>query len=116
MSRQRLSAYRIMWVFVSFDLPTYTRAERKAAYLFRKELLKDGFTMFQFSSYIRHCPSAEHAAVHVRRVKALLPDNGDVMIMTITDRQFKMIEHYSSRGQDLSDAEYHTLDLFDTDD
>ena len=35
-----------MWVFVSFDLPTYTAEERKNAARFRKELIKDGFRMF----------------------------------------------------------------------
>ena len=48
-----------MWVFVFFDLPTSTPKERKAATSFRQELLKDGFTMFQYSLYMRHCASME---------------------------------------------------------
>ena len=36
-----------MWVLVFFDLPTETRKDRKNATLFRKRILKDGFTMFQ---------------------------------------------------------------------
>ena len=39
MKRERLNAYRIMWVFVSFDLPTYTAEERKNAARVRKELI-----------------------------------------------------------------------------
>lgn len=96
MKTTRLSEYRIMWIFVLFDLPTYTATERKAAAGFRKELLKDGFTMFQYSVYIRHCPSAENAAVHIRRVKDMLPEEGEVVIMQITDKQFGMIEHFTS--------------------
>ena len=46
-----LNAYRIMWVLVFFDLPTETKKQRKAAAGFRKDLLKDGFTMFQYSIY-----------------------------------------------------------------
>ena len=53
----RFSEYRIMWILVFFDLPTDTKRERKAAGDFRKQLLKDGFTMFQFSIYVRHCVS-----------------------------------------------------------
>ena len=45
---------------VFFDLPTDTKKEQKAAMLFRQNLLKDGFTMFQFSIYIRHCGSKEN--------------------------------------------------------
>ena len=60
----RLNAYRIMWTLVMYDLPTETKKERKAAANFRKELLKDGFSMFQFSMYVRHSPSSENAFVH----------------------------------------------------
>ena len=77
---------------VLFDLPTETRKERKVATDFRKSLLKAGYTMFQFSIYIRFCPSRENAAMHVNRVKKGLPKNGKVGIMTITDKQFKMME------------------------
>ena len=102
-----------MWVFVSFDLPTYTAEERKNAARFRKELIKDGFRMFQYSSYVRHCPSRDNAAVHVRRVKAILPEEGNIMIMTITDKQFSMIEYFSSAPVHHEDCEYSTLSLFD---
>ena len=54
-----------MWVLVLFDLPTETKKEKKAYADFRKNLQKDGFTMFQFSIYVRHCGSSENAAVHI---------------------------------------------------
>ena len=53
----RFSEYRIMWVLVLFDLPTETKKEKKAYSDFRKNLQRDGFTMFQFSIYVRHCAS-----------------------------------------------------------
>ena len=48
MSFSRYNAYRIMWVLVLFDLPTETKKQRSQANRFRKELIDDGFTMFQF--------------------------------------------------------------------
>jgi CRISPR-associated protein Cas2 len=45
----RLNQYRIMWVFVFWDLPTETTAEKKIAQAFRKKIMADGFTMLQFS-------------------------------------------------------------------
>ena len=48
----RFSEYRIMWVLVLFDLPTDTKKERKAYATFRKRIMADGFTMFQFSIYL----------------------------------------------------------------
>ena len=59
MSEVRLNAYRIMWLFVFFDLPTNTKTERRHAVQFRKALEKDGFTMMQYSVYVRHCASKE---------------------------------------------------------
>jgi CRISPR-associated protein Cas2 len=88
----RLNAYRIMWVLVFYDLPTETAAERKTAARFRKKIMEDGFAMFQFSLYLRHCASMENAQVHVQRVKKILPEKGKVGIMTITDKQFGNME------------------------
>ncbi|MBL4593631.1 MAG: CRISPR-associated endonuclease Cas2 [Flavobacteriales bacterium] len=83
-----------MWLFVLFDLPTNTKKERKEAARFRKNLLKDGFTMMQYSVYTRHCASRESAEVHVKRIKLLLPDAGQVSIAQITDKQYGSIINY----------------------
>ncbi len=88
----RFSQYRIMWIFVFFDLPTETPEERKAHAGFRKSLLKDGFTMMQYSVYMRHCSSDENAKVHEERVKKWLPEKGHVAMMKVTDRQFGMMQ------------------------
>ena len=101
MKTDRLNAYRIMWVLVFFDLPTETAGERKIAAKFRKNIMKDGFQMFQFSIYIRHCASAENAQVHIKRTKAMLPEKGHVGILCITDKQFGDIEiFYGKKLQD----------------
>ena len=89
---ERLNAYRIMWVLVHFDLPTDTKKDRKNYALFRKKIMANGFSMFQFSMYIRHCSSRENADVHIKRVKKILPEKGHVGIMCITDKQFGMME------------------------
>jgi CRISPR-associated protein Cas2 len=81
-----------MWVLVFFDLPTETPKERKIYSLFRKNIMKDGFQMFQFSIYLRHCSSRENADVHIKRVKKILPEKGHVGIMCVTDKQFGMME------------------------
>jgi CRISPR-associated protein Cas2 len=93
----RLNEYRILWIFVLFDLPTDTKKDKKAHAQFRKDLLKDGFGMFQFSIYVRHCSSRENADVHIKRVKGFLPEKGEVVILFITDKQFGMMELYQAR-------------------
>lgn len=77
-----------MWLYVFFDLPTNTKAQRKTHAAFRKFLLKDGFNMVQFSVYNRHCPSTEVAEMHIRRIEANLPPEGKVMILKVTDKQY----------------------------
>jgi|ERR1035437_10057984 CRISPR-associated protein Cas2 len=88
----RLNEYRILWILVFFDLPTETPKERKVAARFRKKIMEDGFTMFQFSIYIRHCSSRENMEVHIKRVKTLLPEKGHVGMLTVTDKQFGSME------------------------
>ena len=99
---ERFSEYRVMWVLVLFDLPTETKKDRKAYADFRKKLQRDGFTMFQFSIYVRHCASIENAAVHIKRVKSFLPEFGKVGVMCITDKQFGQIElFYGKKPQEV---------------
>lgn len=109
---ERFSEYQIMWIFVFFDLPTETKSERKKYAEFRKQLLRDGFTMFQFSIYLRHCPSRENADVHIKRVKNSLPKDGYVGILTITDKQFGQMELFRGCQRMKHDAPTQQLELF----
>ena len=108
----RFSEYRIMWVLVFFDLPTETKKDRKEAALFRKNLMQDGFTMFQFSIYIRHCPSMDNALVHIQRVKSILPKYGNVGILSVTDKQFAAIQLFICKKEEKINQPYQQLELF----
>ena len=109
---ERINQYRSMWVLVLFDLPTETKAERRIAGKFRKDLLKDGFNMFQFSIYFRFCPSKENADVHIKRAKLALPKKGKVGILAITDRQFGLMEIFHGRKEIPVDKPNQQLELF----
>lgn len=101
-----------MWVLVFFDLPVVTKKERKIATRFRKDIMGDGFTMFQFSIYLRHCPSRENADVHIKRVKKILPEQGHVGILTITDKQFGMMEIFFGKKEKPPPGTPQQLELF----
>jgi CRISPR-associated protein Cas2 len=108
----RFSEYRIMWILVFFDLPTETKKDKKAYALFWKNLKRDGFTMFQFSIYLRHCASIENAEVHMKRVRSFLPECGKVGILCITDKQFSNMElFYGQKTQEPKSAGQQ-LELF----
>ena len=89
-----------MWLMTMFDLPTDTKAARRAYSDFRKALLQDGFSMLQFSVYARHCPSEENAAVHESRVSMCLPPDGEVRLLLVTDKQYERMKvfHGKTRG------------------
>ena len=108
----RFNKYRVLWVLVFFDLPTATKKERKIYTKFRKDLLRDGFAMFQFSIYLRHCSSRENADVHIKRVKKSLPAKGHIGIMTVTDKQFGMMELFYGKEEKEKPSTPQQLELF----
>ncbi|GFZ91043.1 CRISPR-associated endoribonuclease Cas2 [Aquaticitalea lipolytica] len=101
-----------MWVLVFFDLPTETATDRQRATKFRKNLLDDGFTMFQFSIYMRFCASSENAEVHAKRVKKSLPEYGKVGVMQITDKQFGMMQLFYGQKPAELETPSQQLELF----
>ena len=112
MEHTRLNAYKIMWLFVFFDLPVTTKKERKLAATFRKKLIQDGFTMMQWSVYTRHCASSESADVHESRIKSFVPEKGQVTIMRITDKQYgNIVNMWGKKKQEMEDAPQQ-LELF----
>ena len=46
----------------------------------------------QYSVYARHCPSKENAEVHLARIERNLPPDGEVRVITITDKQFERMQ------------------------
>jgi len=98
-NRPVLSGYRSMWLFAMFDLPVTNKVLRKRYARFRKDLLGEGFTMLQYSVYARHCPSEESAATIRARVRSRLPDEGQVRVMGVTDRQFGKMEVYFGKSR-----------------
>lgn len=82
------SKYRMAWVLVFFDLPVGTPEERKAAANFRKDLVRDGYIMVQYSVYARPCGSADRVETQVRRLKPKIPPKGEVRSLIISDAQW----------------------------
>lgn len=107
-----ISGYRCMWILAMFDLPTDTKRARRDYTQFRKGLLSDGFTMLQYSVYARHCPSKENAQVHVGRIEASLPPDGEVRVLTITDKQFERMLIFLGKVRKPPAAPPQQLELF----
>ena len=94
-----LSRYRIMWLFVMFDLPVVTTTQRREYAQFRKKLQSKGFTMLQYSVYAKHLPTEDAAEPLKANVKAALPPKGQVRVMAVTDHQFGKMEVYFGKNR-----------------
>jgi CRISPR-associated protein Cas2 len=79
---------RFVWLFVFFDLPVGTKAERRDATRFRNFLKDDGYMMLQLSVYARVCRGEDGALKHIARVTRNLPGRGSVRALQVTDRQY----------------------------
>lgn len=78
-----------MWTLVLFDLPTATGSLRRMYAKFRKNLLRMGFEMFQKSVYLRWEGSDDAAETLKHRVMTVLPADGQVTILSLTQRTWQ---------------------------
>lgn len=80
--------YNIMKLLCMFDLPVETDEEKKAYRDFRKQLIKAGFVMMQYSVYVRTCPSREYTQRMENRIRKIVPSKGNVRLLTVTEKQY----------------------------
>lgn len=101
-----------MWLFAMFDLPVDEPALRKEYTQFRKTLLKEGFTMLQYSVYVHYVASEEAERVYRSRVRDALPNHGQVRVVALTDRQFEKMEVYVGKKRERAEDPPHQMMLF----
>ena len=80
--------YKIMRVLCMFDLPVELPEEKRAYREFRKNLIKEGFVMLQYSVYMRTCPSREYGIRLESRIRKFAPKKGNIRLITITEKQY----------------------------
>lgn len=80
---------RFVRVMIMFDLPVETKTQRRTYSKFRKELIRQGFLMMQYSIYVKSCLNKEAAEGTVNLVKRFLPRDGHVRSIIITEKQFE---------------------------
>lgn len=101
---------RPMWLFCFFDLPVKSKEEKKCAARFRKKLLKDGYFMMQFSVYARPCIDFDRLKKHQKRLKTMIPPQGSVRSLAVTDLQFGKMEELINTAKLKKEKEYMNTD------
>lgn len=83
---------RFMRLMVFFDLPTVTKADKRAYTLFHRFLVKDGYDMLQWSVYARIANGMDDVTKHQQRLEANLPKQGSVRCMKVSEKQYAAME------------------------
>ena len=81
-------SYKIMRLFLLFDMPVLTDDEKREYRHFREAVMDDGFMMLQYSVYVRYCQNDSDAEKHVGRVKKMKPKYGNIRILKVTENQY----------------------------
>ena len=81
-----------LYIIIMFDLPTTSKKDLKKYTKFRKLMLNDGFTMIQYSIYMRICKSNYSANAHIKYIKKIIPIKGEVRILKLTDKVYNSME------------------------
>lgn len=71
-----------------FDLPVETDEERRAYRAFRKNLMKEGFIMIQYSVYVRTCPNRDFSKSMEKKIRSFAPSEGNVRLISVTEKQY----------------------------
>ena len=81
-----------MRVIVFFDLPTISDIDKMNYRKFRKFLIKSGFLMMQESVYSKLALNTTQVIKVTSEIKKNCPSEGNVQILTVTEKQFNKIE------------------------
>jgi CRISPR-associated protein Cas2 len=104
--------YRSMWVQVLFDLPVVRKVDRIAATQFRNNLLDLGFSMLQFSVYLKFCPTKDQVDTITKKIELSLPEYGKVHIICFTDKQYETVVTFKGRSKKKSAKNPDQFTLF----
>lgn len=95
-----------------FDLPVGDSKARKRYAQFRNVLIRQGFSMLQYSVYARYCASEELSNQYRAQIRAALPPKGYVRLLAVTDRQFGKMESFIGKTTEPTEKPPSQLTLF----
>lgn len=80
--------YSIMRIIVMYDI-TIDDASDSLAYLnFRKQLLKNGYIMMQYSIYSKCINTKTKLPLEIKKISKKVPTKSKIRILTVTEKQY----------------------------
>ncbi|WP_124975589.1 CRISPR-associated endonuclease Cas2 [Ligilactobacillus salitolerans] len=77
-----------MRLLCMFDLPMETTVDKRQYRIFRKELIRNGFVMLQYSVYYRTIPNRSAGKKYKNALQKFLPNNGEIRLLAVSEKQF----------------------------
>lgn len=77
-----------MRLLCMFDLPMDTSSEKSQYRIFRKELIRNGFVMLQYSVYYRSIQNRSSGKKYIGSISKFLPEHGEVRLISVSEKQF----------------------------
>ena len=84
---------RFMRTMLFFDLPMVSKSELREYRHFIKFIKSKGFIMMQESVYTKLSLNESVVESTLKEIRAKLPKDGIVSVLTITEKQFSSIKH-----------------------
>jgi len=105
-------SYRYMRTILFFDLPVETASQQKAYRKFIKNIKKTGFYMMQKSVYVKMGMDMQASRSIIEKVKKICPEEGEISVLTITEKQFSAMELLLGEGKkEVIDSDERFLEL-----
>lgn len=83
------SLYKQVRVLVLYDLPMVDIEDRKEYTKFRKNILKLGCYLVQFSVYAKVIKNEIYYKSFIQKLKGILPERGEVRVIKLTEKQYQ---------------------------
>lgn len=84
--------FRFMRTIIFFDLPVETAVQRRDYRKFVKNIMSMGFYRLQESVFVKLSIDMQGANTTTAKVKTLLPNEGNVIALCVTEKQFASME------------------------
>lgn len=83
------SLYKQVRVLVLYDLPMIDIEDRKEYTKFRRNILKLGCYLVQFSVYAKVIKNEIYYKSFIQKLKDILPERGEVRVIKLTEKQYQ---------------------------
>lgn len=85
----KMTSYKEVRILVLYDLPMSDTENRKHYTKFRKEILKLGCYLVQYSVYAKVLKNEIYYNAFITKLKKVMPEKGEVRVIKITEKQYE---------------------------